>query len=690
MPPRDPDKAVSTWEDRLQSCLPRETPVASDKFIDDEELKKQLRSTTNIKVIPKAVQRGLLVDWAVRLNIFTKDQCSVPPPETKKRERPDRLEKLKQRKGNVETVIKCCLRKHIACTDSTDSLVSAIQDRVSAYSQRVHSASLGLHHIIKQLFDDVEDKDIHGVQLPQFTSQTFLRQLLTGTAQDETVEPIVRTLHQEHPEYLAATPRYQGDRNIYSAGARMMSTNIKNHLRLNLLSKLKKLLYAMPWSKPECTAAFLRTAGYPQRSEPVVTLPAPAGRLVNKLREVLGLPATGVISKVWLNDDQNLGGILRCFIYLNRRLRDFGLPLFNILPVSSIRAHYITIDKSVLYGLMKEQELVAGNEATFNTLVDDHWQSTFHIQKLLSASNKCQFTGTIDTDGISLCIHQRRPRTTIDVARKMVDVTDPKIDIQPNDLVVGVDPGGCDIMHVAVPVRKPGLKRSFQSLNLSRVQYYTEAGILCARKHSEQWNSGIRRTLDALTGVSTKGDRLSDLTAFMAVHQQHQATLWDEYMKPRWARQRLRLYGGKKRVFAKFFNKLSAMAPDSCRIVVAYGSAKFAPGAVGRPAVPTTRAYKECSYRFATVPVCEFRTTAVHHSTGQLLQKVSSRDTGKTVRGLLWCGSTNQTIGKFVNRDLNAAINIRRCLVLEERPVELQRRVGLEPIRWTVGRVLRR
>ena len=45
----------------------------------------------------------------------------------------------------------------------------------------------------------------------------------------------------------------------------------------------------------------------------------------------------------------------------------------------------------------------------------------------------------------------------------------------------------------------------------------------------------------------------------------------------------MRLYGGKKRVFAKFFNGLVSKGKKT---VVAYGAAKFAPGGKGEMAVP--------------------------------------------------------------------------------------------------------
>ena len=75
--------------------------------------------------------------------------------------------------------------------------------------------------------------------------------------------------------------------------------------------------------------------------------------------------------------------------------------------------------------------------------------------------------------------------------------------------------------------------------------------------------------------------------------------------------------------------------------------------------------------RFPIIVVDEFRTTRVHHEDDSILEYIRRRDTNKELRGLLWCSSTNNS--KFVNRDLNAAINIRRCAMAQIRPLSLQR-----------------
>jgi len=201
----------------------------------------------------------------------------------------------------------------------------------------------------------------------------------------------------------------------------------------------------------------------------------------------------------------------------------------------------------------------------------------------------------------------------------------------------------------------------------------------------------MREPLQLLSGVTSKGTDLLAHQHFLEVVLDTHDQMWSEYMKPRWANQRLRLYGGKKRVFARFLQRVAADAHTiggGKPLVVAYGAAKFAPTAKGEIAVPTTRAYKECVQRFRCIVVDEFRTTMVNAEDGSVMKQVWSKQKHRAVRGLMWCGSTNN--GKFVNRDLNAALNIRRCLSSPKRPIELCRVSGQARVRKVVGKHIRR
>jgi len=274
--------------------------------------------------------------------------------------------------------------------------------------------------------------------------------------------------------------------------------------------------------------------------------------------------------------------------------------------------------------------------------------------------------------------------------------------VQDNDLVVGADPRNTNIITIAAPKRaEDGADGNFRQkdmrlLRFSRARYCRESGMMNARKKIETWNSGMKDHLEALSEVTSRGADFEAFRKFMEVRVAHWDALWEEYTKPRRARLRMNLYGGRQRAFADFFNELSALKEDeNQRLVVAYGAGRRKIQKGTTPA-PTTRTSKECARCFVTIPVDEFRALHTHHELGCTLQSVEMEKCQRTpedikkygalteeqterrakVRGLGALVSTTTNGEKrmeFVNRDFNAAINTRKCAVLETRPPESTR-----------------
>ena len=115
---------------------------------------------------------------------------------------------------------------------------------------------------------------------------------------------------------------------------------------------------------------------------------------------------TGNIGKAWLKDDLNLGSVLRYFVYVNRFLQHHQQPLHNLLPLCSLRIHFITVDTSVLYGILADANIIDSKKcsgASFEKLGMEHWKSTFSIMPI--EGQHATFTGTVDTDGTAACFH---------------------------------------------------------------------------------------------------------------------------------------------------------------------------------------------------------------------------------------------------------------------------------------------
>jgi hypothetical protein len=601
---------------------------------------------------------------------------------TEKRKRPDRQKKLEGRKSNVETVVKSALLKYLHGDKITkENACKAIQERVVAYSQRMNMASIVLSGILKTLFHDVDD--VVSVDVPDITDQTFARQLLLGTTDAKIPIAIIHQYFESHPQCITTLQRHLDDRNIYSAGAKTYCTNLKNSLKMNLSPRMKQFTKRFgklnDLSKVEVSGLFFQINGwqlpcglgclYPSR-ECVVNV-------VKEHRRVLGLTEGQSISTSWLKETSNVDNIIRYYVSLSRFNECNGLPTFNIVPICRMGSHFISIDTHTLYGVMKELKLISVklSREAFVEMGDEHWRSFFKVDKLQGNN---LFTRTIQTDGTSVCTHFVRPMNEQDIfQRDMKPLSGdhkrkkvlPTVELQPKDRIIGIDPGRSNIIFGA----EPNDDGSFKSYVLTRKRYYSESRIFAARKRTEMWSKGIQKNLTSMSTVSTKGINLNSHEAFIAIYMENYDALWNEYFKARWARQRLRLYGGKQRVFANLVNDIKNH-DTTRRVVIAYGSATFAPGGKNEISVPTSSIFNKFARAFPTVVVDEFRTTRIHHEDGSLLQSVKRRDTNEWLRGLLWCSSTNNT--KFVNRDLNAAINIRRCVTSPVRPLELTRIKG--------------
>lgn len=586
--------------------------------------------------------------------------------------RPDRAVKCKERWTTEETVVKSKLRSSFASTDNEEhlKLLAAIRSRVLIFSKRYHIMSLAMNLYIRERFQGVKSRCLGDVAISKIFDQTFIRQMMLGTSEAQCPIKEVQEFYGRHPDLLAMLDlqdRHDGDRNIYSAGGRKYLTNLKNHLTVNLHRWMKRWIYSSRIQeklstvedfvgaenrKLVCKGLLYDLNGWPltdQMTAALEKLPIRVKKSLQLQKDILGLKP--------LERKDAFDCILRYVVFINKFLKKHNPEgkQYNLAPVGQIRCHYMTMDTHVLGGITKELGLSKTQD-----IPKEMWDSLFNIRRL--EGRYCEFTGTMDTDGTAICVHFKRPKRVVEKVSKISEVGyTPADDV----CVVGIDPGRKDILHAAVEVA-PNI---FKSVTLTRNQYYSEAGILHHQKKTVAWQQGkeVQAALQFMSRVSTKGNSLRNFQAYLEVWQNTFPILWTEYTKTRWSDGRFRLYGGKKRAFSTYFNRLEEVVQEEAnkaRVVVAYGSASFAPTGKGEVAVPTSRAFKECRARFETHVVSEFRTSMVDHETLTVLQLVRNLETGREIRGLRWCCSTTQENRKrMVSRDQNAAINIRNILL---------------------------
>ncbi len=159
------------------------------------------------------------------------------------------------------------------------------------------------------------------------------------------------------------------------------------------------------------------------------------------------------------------------FVFVNRNLDENNLPMFNLLPICRIKPHYITIDTSSLFGILKEVGIVKTAKIV---LADEQWDSVLRTS-ILKGRGKT-FT-SIETDGLVVNVHFHKPK-------KLFDDKAPSLE---GKRVTGVDPGRTNIFHMVEEIKQDD-KIIFKTYRFKRFQYYVESGIFQARKRTNRWN----------------------------------------------------------------------------------------------------------------------------------------------------------------------------------------------------------
>ncbi|KAJ9522159.1 hypothetical protein QJQ45_005210 [Haematococcus lacustris] len=188
-----------------------------------------------------------------------------------------------------------------------------------------------------------------------------------------------------------------------------------------------------------------------------------------------------------------------------------------------------------------------------------------------------------------------------------------------------------------------------------------DSGLNNARRDTERWLAPIKPHLQHLAAASSTGTSLEANLKHITVTLATWDAVWEVYLDPKWARQRLRLYGAQDRALGQFFKKARLeedMAEVSIerhghakQLVVFFGAAGFGTGdGWGAGAVLRACCKVVCRPRGAgqrrgrMVLVNDHRTTRVSSAVNgkqpceEELNKLTwSQRRDQPVRGLMWC-----------------------------------------------------
>lgn len=652
-----------------------------------------------------------------------------------------------------------------------EQLIACIEDRVQVHAKRVVKASFFMNLFLRYLVDQHKG-DIIDLEFPfHLLDQTFVRQLMLGNkgttvsfdALDDFCEKTGVSTNDDEKRHL-------GDANIYSHACRQYIVNAKNHLNLNFDIFLNRLLYNISFRKyydDNKYKKYAKNIVYDTRCKihkwshninnqwwdelslsDRERISQDISSTVHFIRKkVLRCKDSDKIDETWMN--KNHMSILKLYIYIldqcqkrnqdTQELENWGskptnkhyIKLFNLLPIHTIKAHYITIDNNVFEGLYRE--VIGKLPRDWQTKKDEYWAHLFRIRKLEGKDNS--FSHTLTTDGIAVDFHYKKPislRTswTKELDDKLQEIRNkyakkeeqrqheeaqgvqkkprknPKSKGQEDEeqevlqdflrgkRVLGLDPGRANIVYLAEEyteyedeeidgkmIKAP--KTKVRSYKLTRQHYYKKASISKCTQKTHRWmveNRAYAKAHEELSQSSLKTIYYHSFRYALDVRLRHGDVLWDEMLKPRWRKNRFVIYGGKKRTFQKFFQRVEK--DSDLPIVIAYGSAKFSPTQKGEVAVPTSRAYQESKSRYPTILTPEFRSTIVKYNDHVRLwhmKEIIKDHQGRVrlrykgdVRGLLWF--SNQNNNKCVDRDLNGALNIMYFLKMGSGRADIFRR----------------
>ncbi|GFH30797.1 uncharacterized protein HaLaN_29717, partial [Haematococcus lacustris] len=126
---------------------------------------------------------------------------------------------------------------------------------------------------------------------------------------------------------------------------------------------------------------------------------------------------------------------------------------------------------------------------------------------------------------------------------------------------MGLDPGAIQAVGAASGVwRADGLLQGFNRSKLTRSQVQHDSGLIQARRNTQRWNDNIKLELQHLASATPAGTSLVVIQRHVAVTLATWDAVWGEYLHPKWAEQRMRLYSAQEKVLERCFKKLEEEA----------------------------------------------------------------------------------------------------------------------------------
>jgi len=551
---------------------------------------------------------------------------SGPGPPTKERKRPDVVQRLKDRKGKQERVIKGSLSGRLL----EKRLMPEIQQWVSTISKITNKGSIVFNRLLLECLNTKQP-------LPDLTDQTLYLQCFNiGVGRLNKSIPELDHTWTTYFKEFPTLEKCRGDTQAYCYASKQYATNFKNSLIYTFEGRQKA--YIRHWcsqqtlSKEDSYAIRCAINGWECRTE----VPESAKEFVKDQKTLLGTEGLeGGITHTWLG--LHLTNVLYYFYHILQYNEQFeDTRRFTLAPISRIKRHFVSIDTTVLFEMMKNVKLVDCKKEDFVAMKDAQFSSLFKFNDLC---RKGEFSHLMETDGVSICFHFKVPKKTIDVGHR---------ELKQSKRVIAIDPGRSNLIYGIEKIND-----SVKTYKLTRNEFYTNAGMKTCNRKTAKWEKDIEDAELIFRQHSLKTTKEAEWSAFLKDYTSVYTAIWDGKTQKKWARERFRVYCLRYKTLDTFFQTMKGTETPT----IAYGAAKFNPNNKNELSAPTTALSKRCAIHFPLVFIDEYNTTKVCHSCDEKLCPVMLN--GQERRGLRWCCSTK--CRTFLNRDSNAALNILRC-----------------------------
>ncbi|KAJ9524793.1 hypothetical protein QJQ45_024424 [Haematococcus lacustris] len=236
---------------------------------------------------------------------------------------------------------------------------------------------------------------------------------------------------------------------------------------------------------------------------------------------------------------------------------------FTMLPMVGVRARHFVIDDRVLHGVLADLGMTTLTRAQVEADSLPQWQRFIQYSQL--QNNGWDFARRVQTDGVSISVHfvrsqvVREPVELPFIGRQLTATSD----FNPTThIAVGVDPGVTQAIKAGHAQRDPVTGQVVRQWEweLCKGQLKHVSGLTKAKQDTARWSAAIQPQLQQLADATPAGTTLDSLHAHILALKATWDALWEEYLKPRWRRQRLALHHAQERVIEGFCKKERGVA----------------------------------------------------------------------------------------------------------------------------------